>query len=106
MYNLAIFLLTGVVELNDYVCTRDFRDGPCHDHSQHGLLGLVREHLQTHQELPLRALLLGLRHRNFWDFSDTGLHNGLDRWRPELSGESALGYADESAQCSGRRLHL
>src|SRR6476646_8721053 len=41
----------------------------------HGhLLGLLGEYIQGSEELPLRIILLGLRHRNFSHFRCAGVH--------------------------------
>ena len=57
-------ITTGSSQLDPYVhafelCSRDADDG-----HERRVLGLVGQHLQAHQGLPVRALLLGLRRRH------------------------------------------
>src|SRR6266540_103801 len=46
------------------------------DDSQHDLLGLIRQHVQADEELSVRAVLLGLRGRDFSDLARAGIHDG------------------------------
>ena len=90
-----------------HVCSHHVSCGVVDDHSQHRLLGIVRQHLQSHQELPLRALLLGLRFGIFLISLVLAFTMGSYAGGPiRISRQSACGRRPQPLLRRARRIHL